>query len=104
MTDTERTTESITSPFVRVRIEVEPNKVVHTSPERFVGGAKRFRKRYPNASEPTLIIPTAASAFTMEEGLLQRRRTANTIVTARTKYMLFEKLSTVATASAPNAE
>ena len=104
MTETESTTERITSPFVSVRIDVEPNSVVQTSPERFVGGAKRFRKRYPNAREPTLIIPTAASAFTIEEGRLQRRRTAKTMVTARTKYMLFEKLSTVATASAPNAE
>ena len=36
MTATDSTTHSQTSAWVRVRMEVEPNRVLHTSPERLV--------------------------------------------------------------------
>ena len=34
-----------TSPLVRVRMEVEPNKVLHTSPDRLVEVENRFISR-----------------------------------------------------------
>ena len=37
--------QSQTSDFVRVRIEVEPNKVLHTSPDRFAEVENRFISR-----------------------------------------------------------
>ena len=38
------TTEKIVSALVSVKINVEPNKVLHTSPERLAGGEKMFKR------------------------------------------------------------
>ena len=45
MTAIESTVQSQTSPIVRVRIEVEPKSVLHTSPVRFDEVEKIFIKR-----------------------------------------------------------
>ena len=45
MTTTDSTTHSHTSARVRVRMEVEPNRVLHTSPDRLVLVEKRFISR-----------------------------------------------------------
>ena len=50
-----------TSLIVKVNIDVEPNKVLHTSPETFAAVEKTFIKRYPIASDATEIIAIAAS-------------------------------------------
>ena len=45
MTAIERPAQSHTSPIVRVRIEVEPKRVLHTSPVRFEEVEKMFISR-----------------------------------------------------------
>ena len=45
ITAMESTMHTQTSVFVRVRMEVEPNSVPQTSPERFVDFPKRFSSR-----------------------------------------------------------
>ena len=45
ITAKERPVHNQTSPFVRVRIEVEPNSVLQTSPVRFDEVEKMFIKR-----------------------------------------------------------
>ena len=59
----ETTTQSHTSVLVNVRIEVEPNRLLHTSPEILAPVENTFIKRYPTASAPTEIIAIAASPF-----------------------------------------
>ena len=55
-----------TSDFVSVRIDVEPNRVEHTSPETFPDVGNTFISKYPKARAPTDIIAIAASPFTFE--------------------------------------
>ena len=45
ITATESPAQSQTSPIVRVRIEVEPKRVLHTSPVRFDDVEKMFIRR-----------------------------------------------------------
>ena len=44
-TATDSTTLSHTSRLLSVRMEVEPNRVLHTSPERFAEAENRFMIR-----------------------------------------------------------
>ena len=50
-----------TSVSDRVRMEVEPNNVLHTSPEILAEVENKFMKRYPSARAPTEIIARVAS-------------------------------------------
>lgn len=50
----ERTAHNKTSSCVNVRMDVDPNNVLHTSPERFGPVENIFIKRYPIASVPTI--------------------------------------------------
>ena len=45
ITAVESPAQSQTSPFVKVKIEVEPKRVLHTSPETFEEVEKTFIKR-----------------------------------------------------------
>lgn len=55
-----------TSIGVRVRIEVDPKRVAHTSPDRFDEVENTFINRYPMARELTEISATAASPLILE--------------------------------------
>ena len=52
----ERTIHIITSVLLRVSIEVDPKRVLHTSPEMFAEVEKTFIIRYPKANAPTEIM------------------------------------------------
>ena len=62
-TRTERIMQRITSDFSSVKIDVEPNNVLHTSPETFAEDEKTFMIKYPIARAPTEIMAIAASPF-----------------------------------------
>ncbi len=96
-------TEKIISLLVRVKIKVEPNSVLHTSPERFAGGEKIFIKKYPMARAPVEIIATLASPLIFEFSLAHRIKIANKTVTGRTKIVSLEIFKTDAIAIAPKA-
>ena len=70
------TTEKIVSALVSVKINVEPNKVLHTSPERLAGGEKMFIKKYPIARAPVEIMATLASPFIFEFSFAHKIKTA----------------------------
>ena len=97
------TTEKIVSALVSVKINVEPNKVLHTSPERLAGGEKMFIKKYPIARAPVEIMATLASPFIFEFSFVHKIKTANKTVTGRTKIVSQESFKTEAIAIAPNA-
>ena len=103
ITKIEKEIETIMSVFDNVRINVEPKRVVHTSPERFAGGEKIFIIKYPNANAPTEIIATLASPFIFELSFVHRIKIAHKTVTGRTKRVLFVSFRTEATAIAPKA-
>ena len=94
--------QRITSVFESVSIDVEPKRVVHTSPLTFEDAEKMFRSRYPRASAPTDIIAIAASPLIFALEVIPRRITAATIVSGKAT-VIGARLQTVATASAPNA-
>ena len=60
-TITDNTPHNFTCSEVIVSIEVEPNNVLHTSPERLGPVENIFIRRYPIASAPTEIMAIAAS-------------------------------------------
>ena len=91
------------SNFVSVKINVEPNNVLHTSPERFTEGEKIFKRKYPTARAPTEIIATLASPFILELSFAHKIKMAHTIVTGRTNTVLLEIFKIDATAIAPKA-
>ena len=99
----DNTIQSLTSDFVSVSIESEPNSVEHTSPDRFDEVEKMFIKRYPKASAPTEIMAIAASPFTFVFAPVRSSNIALTIVTGSTIIVSFVKLSTAAMAIAPKA-
>ena len=57
----DKNVHNVTSKEVNVKIEVEPNNVLHTSPDRFGPVENIFISRYPIANAPTESIATAAS-------------------------------------------
>ena len=91
------------SALVRVRISVEPNKVLQTSPERFAGGENMFMRKYPTAKAPTEIIATLASPLIFEFSLAHKIKMAHRTVTGKTKTVLFVIFNTDAIAMAPKA-
>ena len=102
-TTIESATHSHTSVTVKVSIEVEPNKVLHTSPDRFDEGLKMFMIRYPKASAETDIIAIAASPLIFAFCPVRRSSIALIIVTGRTRSIWFVRLQTEAIAIAPKA-
>ena len=94
---------SQTSVLLRLRIEVEPKSVLHTSPVMFGEAEKMFISRYPIARAPTDIIATAASPFIFVFCPVLSRRIAQTTVMHRTRGILFVSFKTAAIDIAPNA-
>ena len=92
-----------TSAEVSVRIDVDPNRVVQTSPARLDDVANRFISRYPKARAPTEIIAIAASPFTFVFCPVLKSKTALITVTGRITSIRFVRFITEAIARAPNA-
>ena len=88
---------------VSVRIEVDPNRVEHTSPERFDDDEKIFMIRYPKARVLTEIIAMAASPLIFAFSPERRSNTAHMTVTGSTSIISFVNCMTVATDIAPKA-
>ena len=102
-TKAESATHSPTSVSVNVKIEVEPNSVLHTSPERLEDVENRFISRYPIASAPTEIIAIAASPLIFACCPVRSSRIAQTTVIPSISGISLCNPSTAATAIAPNA-
>ena len=96
-------THSHTSAGDSVRMEVEPNSVLHTSPERLDEVEKMFIRRYPIASAPTEIMAMAASPLIFVFCPVCRSSTALRMVMTITRGILLVICSTAAIAIAPNA-
>ena len=84
-------------------MEVEPKRVLHTSPVRLVEVENRFMIRYPMASAPTEIMATAASPLILVLWPVRSRRIAQITVTGSTSSILLLRFSTAATDMAPKA-
>jgi hypothetical protein len=95
--------QSQTSAFVRVRIDVEPKSVEHTSPEILADVENKFITRYPTASEPTESIAIAASPFIFGFCPVLKISIAAIIVTGITTIDVLVRSNIVAIANAPNA-
>ena len=102
-TSTDIPTHSHTSAGDSVRMEVEPNSVLHTSPERLDEVEKMFISRYPMASAPTEIMAMAASPLIFVFCPVRRSSTALRMVMTMTRGILLVICSTAAIAIAPNA-
>lgn len=96
-------TDNRTSPTVKVKIEVEPNKVVQTSPTKLGLEEKMFIKRYPMARELTESMAMAASPFNLKRLPKHSNKIAQRMVTGKTKIISFPKFKIPATAIAANA-
>ena len=97
-------TQSQTSVLVRVRMEVEPNNVLQTSPERLEEDVEKiFIRRYPIAREATDIIAIAASPLIFVFCPVLRSKIAQIIVINKTRGISFVMLSIAAIAIAPKA-
>lgn len=92
-----------TSLLVSVRMEVEPNKVLHTSPVILADVEKIFKMRYPIARDPTESIAMAASPLIFVFCPPLNNKIATTTVIGITRTVSFAKFKMVATAIAPNA-
>ncbi len=93
----------ITSLSVRVNIDVEPNKVVQTSPDTFELAEKMLRRRYPKASADTDNMAIAASPLIFAFCPDLSKTTAEIIVIGSVNNILSARLSTVPIAIAPKA-
>ena len=82
---------------------MEPNSVLHTSPERLDEVEKMFISRYPTASVPTEIMAMAASPLIFVFCPVRRSSTALRTVMAITSGISLVSCSTAAMAIAPNA-
>lgn len=97
-------THNHTSAMDNVRMDVEPNSVLHTSPLILEDGGKIFINRYPIASDPVDIIPISASPWMRLFCPVRRMRIAATIVIGNTKYIFCcTKPVIIAIDIAPNA-
>lgn len=103
ITEIERITHNQTSLFVKVKIEVEPKRVLQTSPVKFDEVENIFISKYPIAREATEIIAIAASPWIFAFFPLRKSKMALTTVTGKTRNMLFERLKTAAIQIAPKA-
>ena len=95
--------QSHTSVFVKVKIDVDPNRVEQTSPDILVEVEKIFISKYPMAREPTEIIAIAASPFIFAFWPVLRSSTALTIVIGITIAISSLNPITAAIHIAPNA-
>ncbi len=93
----------ITSVFVKVKIDVDPKSVVHTSPDKFDFGEKIFINKYPKAKDVVEIRAKLVSPFIFEFFLPHNKRIAKRIVTGKTKYVGVVIFKIEASANAPNA-
>ena len=84
-------------------MEVEPNRVVQTSPETLAEEENTFIRRYPTASAPTEIMAMAASPLIFAFCPVRNSKMAKATVTSRIKGMSSVKPATAATAMAPKA-
>ena len=84
-------------------MEVEPNSVLHTSPERLDEVEKTFIRRYPMASAPTEIVAIAASPLIFVFCPVRRSSTALMIVISITSGISLVICRTAAIAMTPNA-
>ena len=84
-------------------MEVDPNSVLHTSPERLEEVEKIFINKYPIAKEPTEIIAMAASPLIFVFCPVRRSSTALIIVMTITSGISFVICKIAAIAIAPNA-
>lgn len=80
ITTIDNITHIYTSESVRVKIDVEPNNVVQTSPAKFAPVANRFNNKYPNASEPTDNKATAESPETFLPFRANNQIAKNTVI------------------------
>lgn len=73
--------QMLTSDPVKVNIEVDPKRLLQTSPARFDEVEKMFIKRYPRASDETEIIAIADSPLIFLELFARSKITAdNTVI------------------------
>ena len=103
ITKIERITHSQTSLFLKVKIEVEPKRVVQTSPVMFAEVEKMFIIKQPKANAETLIIAIAASPWIFVFFPVLSSKMALMIVIGKTKNILFERFKTAAIEIAPKA-
>ena len=99
----ENTIQIRTSSLLSVSIEVEPNRVVQTSPDTLPLVLNMFISMYPIARAPTLSIAITASPFMELFCPVFRRKIAVIIVTGRMIIILSVSPMTLATAIAPKA-
>lgn len=92
-----------TSTYESVRIDVEPNKVLHTSVPMLEEEENALRSRYPIARAPTEIIASEASPFNFAEAPVHNRITAHKTVIGITIIILLSTFIIVAMVRAPNA-
>ena len=92
---------SHTSPLLRVRMDVEPNNVLHTSPERFEDFANKFINKYPKAKAPTEIIAMAASPLIFVFCPVRSSNIAQIMVMGNTNTILSVRFKIEAIAKAP---
>ena len=103
-----RTTSAIarhkqTSDALSVRIEVDPNKVLHTSADIFADFENRFMTRYPAARDDTDMTASIASLGAFVFLFERKSNIAHTIVTGKDKSILLVSFITIATDIAPKA-
>lgn len=96
-------THSTTSRLSKVKIDVEPKSVLHTSPAILADVENVFKSKYPIAIAPTENMAKAASPFTPAFCPFFSRTTAHIIVIGITISISLVTLKTAAIAIAPNA-
>ena len=92
-----------TSTVDKVKMAVEPNKVLHTSPEILADFEKTLMSKYPTASEPTESIANDVSPEIFAFWPAFNNKMAAKIVTGKTIIASLVSPITLATAIAPNA-
>ena len=103
MTNIDNTMHIITSSSLSVKIDAAPNKVVHTSPDKFDDVEYTLIRKYPIASAPTETTATAASPLIFEFSPIFKSNTAHMMVTGKTNTVLLVTPNIEDTAIAPNA-
>ena len=93
----------ITSTFVSVSMDVDPNKLVHTSPDTFADDENILTSMYPIASEPTDRIAISASPLILVFSPSLSNMIATIIVIGIVSRVSLARLSTAETDIAPNA-
>jgi len=102
-TKTDNPKQIQTSVLDNVKIDVEPNNVLQTSPDKFADAENTFNSKYPIASEPTEISAIKASPLILAFWPTRNNNIAATIVTGITIIILSVNPAIPATAIAPKA-